>query len=131
MQHVLKEIMDQFVNKPFLRHQAQAFPQFSLAAAYAQEENDFTKSAKTVPLCEIPSTANIISSHVLYKIKVNDDLSLKQKALIAPYRNEHCIKYTFKSDCFMCPPAGLRIVSSIASPRQWRLTKIDVKTAFL
>lgn len=31
----------------------------------------------------------------------------------------------------MCPPSGFRIIASFASLRKWRLTKLDVKTAFL
>lgn len=106
MQNVLKETMDHFGNKPFLKYQAQAFPQFTLSTSYNQEKKDFKKTVKVVPLFEIPSPASIISSHVLYKLEVNDDLSLKLKACIAPHRNEDCVKNSLIFDGSMCPPAG-------------------------
>ena len=44
-------------------------------------------------------TTNIISSHAIYKIKLNEDLSLKLKARIAPYANEDSEKDVTKTDC--------------------------------
>lgn len=76
IQQVLQSMLDHFGNMAFLRHQAQAFPKLSLTAAYAQEEIGFKKTVKTVPLCEVPSRANIISSNVLYKLRFNYDMSI-------------------------------------------------------
>lgn len=131
MQDVLNDMLNYFGDKLFLRHQAQAFPQFRLRSAYELEEADFKKMIKLHPIADLPNHANLISSHVIYKLKVNDDSSLKLKARIAPHRNEDSAKDLLRSKCSMCPPAGFRIVTSIASLTKWRLTKIVVKTTFL
>lgn len=131
MHTVLLELMNYFGNKPFLRHQAQVFPQFSLKSVCDLEEADSKKTAKMCPLSEMPHTANILSSHVIYKLKVDDDRSLKLEASIAAHGNEESARDLLRSDCSMCPPAGFRIVTSIATLMKWRLTKIDIKTAFL
>lgn len=131
MQDVLQMIMKHFGNESFMKHRAQAFPQFCLAAVYETEQADPPKTVKLVPLWDVFSTANIISSHVLSKIKTNDDISLKLKARIVPHGNENCMRDMLRTDCSMWPLAGFCFVSSIASLWQWRLTKIDLKTAFL
>lgn len=73
----------------------------------------------------------MISSHTLYKVKQNDDRSLKLKARIAPHGNEDNLKDVLTKDCSTCPPTGLRILESIASLHGWNVYKADVKAAFL
>lgn len=85
MQSVLYHVLEYFGNRPSLRYQAQGFPQFSLKTAYDVEKKNFKKTVKIVPISEVPARANIISSHVLYKLKTDDDLSLKLKAGIASW----------------------------------------------
>lgn len=127
----LAAMFSHFGNKPFLKFQAQAFPEYVLSNAYNAEELDFKRTVKPVSLAEIPAKANIIASHTIYKLKINDDHSLKLKARIAPHGNEDSSRSLLRSDCSMCPPLGFRIIASLASIRKWRLSKIDVKTAFL
>lgn len=72
----------------------------------------------------------MISSPVIYKFKLLYDQSLNLKACIATHGNEDSKKY-LRSDCAICLPVGMRIILSLVSIRRWRLSKIDVKTAFL
>lgn len=57
-------------------HHAQGFQQHALHLTDKREEDAFVATAKRVPHFSVSNDANIISSHVLYKIKVNDDSSL-------------------------------------------------------
>lgn len=68
---------------------------------------------------------------MIYKVKINDDMSLKLKAGIAPHGNEDSAKSLLQFDCAMCPPAGFKIAPSIAALQKFRLKKINVKTVFL
>lgn len=86
-----------------------------------------------VKLHSIPNLrndANVISSHVIYKVKVNDDNSLKLKAWFAAHENENHAKDLLRSDCSMCSPTGFRVFTSMESLMKWRLNKINVKAAF-
>lgn len=65
---------------------------------------------------------------MLYKVKVNDDASLKIKALIAPLCNEEGIKVDTRIDCSMCASTGVRILVSIPTLGHWWLSKVDVTT---
>ena len=43
------------------------------------------KTVRKVPIEKVPKNSNVIASHVIYKVKKNDDLSLIMKARIAPH----------------------------------------------
>ena len=74
---------------------------------------------------------NIISSHVIYKIKINDDHSLKLKARISLHGNEDTQKELCKTDCSMCSPIGITVVLTTAVVRKWVFEKANVGLAFL
>ena len=126
-----QSMFNHFGNRPFLMSQAQGFPQACIINAYKREEESFKHTVRVVTRDTVPSNANVISSHVIYKIKLNDDNSLKLKARIAPHGNQDSMKTDLRSDCCMCSPTGLRIVLMIASLHKWKLAKADVKNAFL
>lgn len=79
----------------------------------------------------MPDYANIIRSHVLYKIKRRDDGTLTCKARIAPHVNEDRDSQKLRTDSASCTPMGIRVLFSLCVLFQWYLTKIDVKGAFL
>jgi len=120
-----------FGNKEFMLYQAQALPPFITQNAYDKEENAFLKTVRPVHVSEIPERANIITSHVLYKVKNCDDGTQIMKARIAPHGNKDCDKDGLKTDSTSCPPIGIRSLISIASIFKWFLVKIDFKSAFL
>lgn len=127
---VLCEMHEALGNKPLLLNHGQSFPQYVMYSAYETEEAEFKKHVRCVPIASIPDDTNIISSHTVYKIKIEDDDSLRLKARIAPHGNEDKIKQSLKSDCAMCSPTGIRIFLSITAIRRWPLVKADVKAAF-
>lgn len=73
-----------FGNKPFMQHQAQVLQSHVLYTAYCAEEESFKKQISVIARSELPPGANLICSHVIYKIKVEDDGMLKMKARFAP-----------------------------------------------
>lgn len=62
---VVKEIFNVFGNKPFMFHQAQAFPSYVLLKAYEAEESVFKQHVKCVSVSDVPQCANVISSHTV------------------------------------------------------------------
>jgi len=120
-----------FKFKEFLFHHAQGLPQFILQNAYRSEEDSFKKTVRMIHVTKVPQSANVISSHVLYKVKKLDDGSMKMKARIAPHGNKDKEKSTVKSDSATCPPIGVRVACSIATMKRWATAKIDFTAAFL
>lgn len=86
---------------------------------------------KVVPRNDVPDDANVINSHTLYKIKINDDRSPNLKACIPLHGNEDATKSLLSADCTICPADGLRIVDTIAPLKKWIVQKEDVESAFL
>ena len=101
-----KVLQEHFGHKRFLRHQAPGFEQFTLVNAYKVEEETFLKAVRPVTHEHIPAGSNVICSHVLYKVKQNDNGSLKLKARIAPHGNEDDLKNVLSKDCMTCPPTS-------------------------
>lgn len=93
-------------------------------------KESFIKSVKVVARTDVPSNENVVSSHVRYKVKQNDDGTLKLKARIAPHGNEKNVKEVLTKDCTTCPSIVLRIVESIALLFGWTIYKADVNSAF-
>lgn len=60
-----------------------------------------------VPIKEVSLKADIVKSHILYKIKQNDDKSLKLKPRVAAHRNEEELKDLFSKECSACPRTGI------------------------
>lgn len=91
----------------------------------------FLNNVKCVPRSSVPDIANIIGSHTVYKITVNDDESLKLKATIALHGNEDPDKSNLHTKCCMCPLLGIRVVSSTATIRRRRCVCTDAEAAFM
>lgn len=89
------------------------------------------RTVQPVQLNDIPQNSNVISIHVLYEFKTLDDATLMKKALISPHGNEDSLKLDLKSDCSIFSPVFMRILVSAASIFGYRLSKLDVKSAFL
>lgn len=102
-----------------------------LVNAYRSEEQQFLKTLQRVPRHLVPDASNIISSHVLYRMKINYDFFLQLKARIASHGNEDPFKNAVKSDCCIRAPTVTRVVLSVASLQKWRVVKADAKSAFL
>ena len=68
---------------------------------------------------------------MIYKVKANNDGSLKMKARIAPHGNKQKDRDKFKTDSTQCPPTGIRIMTSIATIVQRPISTIDFVRAFL
>lgn len=89
------------------------------------------RECKQVHRDQVLHRANVIRSHVLYKIKTCDDSTLMCKARIAPHGNEDREKENLRTDSASCPPLGIRMLFSLCAIMKWYLSKVDAKSAFL
>lgn len=51
---LIDEMLNYFSNRPFIRHQAQAFPTYVLQNAYITKEDDVKKNVKPTTLADVP-----------------------------------------------------------------------------
>lgn len=88
-QEVVKSMIEQLGQRPFLRHLGQGFEQSAMVRAYGKEEGEYVKILKSVLRKTVPHDANIVSLHMVYKNKKEGDESLPLKARTEPHRNEY------------------------------------------
>lgn len=128
---MISKLSDKFGNKPFLLHQIKFHEQFSIVDEYSTEEQTYLKSVRPVPKKKVPGHAEMFSSHKMYKLKYNEDGSLKLKARIAPHGNEDDLKKVLKKDCTTCPKTELSIFESVFSTIRVERSQGRVPVAFL
>lgn len=76
-----------FEHKEFSLNAAQGLPSFKIENAYKKEEDKFMRTVRLVPTSKVPQGANVITSHVMYKVKASDEVDFYLKARIAPHGN--------------------------------------------
>lgn len=94
----LASMKEYFVNKPFMRFQAHFFLSYAIADEYEEEELRFKKVVKVLPLDDVPRRCKDFSLRLIYKIKVQDYMTLKLKALIVPHGSEYSIRQEIRSN---------------------------------
>lgn len=128
---VLKQMREHFGNKTFMKHEARVFEQFSICNSYSKEEESFMKNLKLKSKDKLPKGADNINRNPLYKVKQEEDETLKLKSRIDPHGNQDIMRLDSNTYCATCPPTDLRIMESIASLNKWTVHKADVTAAFL
>lgn len=79
----------------------------------------------------VPMDANVISSHVVYKVKKDGDSSLTLKARICPHGDRDTMKDDFRNDSAMAQYCVIPVMLSIASMFKCKLRFVDMKGAYL
>lgn len=105
----------------FMRLMVQAFPSCFLVNSHQQEELTFFKIVRQVPKVTVLASANIVSSHVLFKVTREDAGSMLLNGHIALTGNEDAVPANLCSDYCMCAPPALQILLSVSTLRQLRL----------
>ena len=63
--------MDAIGNKYFMEQHVKGYKKHILIKAYKAEEQKFNKLIRTVSRHSLPNNGNVMSSHVIYKRKIN------------------------------------------------------------
>ncbi len=79
----------------------------------------------------IPGDANLISSHVAYKIKVTEEDKLKLKARICPHGNRDKDKDGIRKDSAAAQFPTIRLMLSLSALMGFRVGTIDISAAYL
>ena len=99
--------------------------------SYEEEEKNWVGVFEVVDESQVPKGANVISSHVAYKIKVGEDNTLKLKARICPHGNRDKEKDGIRKDSAAVQFPIIRLMLSIAALLGLRLGTIDITAAYL
>ena len=88
------------------------------------------KTVRELSIDKEPKDSNVITSHIIHKVKANDNGSLKMKARIAPFGNEDKDRFELITDSAHCPATRISILASVSTIMKWPIAKIDFMSAF-
>lgn len=96
--NVIALYAERFKRKDSVLSHAQGLATSVTENAYNMEQSTFSEDCTQIFKSDVPYEANIIASHVLYKIKTLDDGTLMCKYRIAPQGNKEKDKNKLKRD---------------------------------
>lgn len=107
-------------------------PQWILDEAFEEKYSaNWTDSYVPVNERDVPNDANIITSHVVYKIKTSEDGSRKLKSRIVPHGNRDDKKDSIRKDSATVQLNIIRLPLSLVTFLGFRLGAADIKGAYL
>lgn len=107
-------------------------PGWIVEKAMKQEHDDnWTDAYQEVAEHALPKGSNIISSHVVFKVKTNDDGSLRLKGRIVVHGNRDDDKDLVRSDSAAADMMIVRLVISLAAMLGFNLATADIKGAYM
>lgn len=107
-------------------------PPWILEEAFKTEHNSNWAEAYT-DVCDHSALrhANVITSHVVYKVKTQEDGSRSLKARIVPHGNRDDEKNDIRKDSSTAQLSTIRLLLSLVTFLGFRLTTADIKGAYL
>lgn len=131
-QDTLTEIYKVVGGKQLTRSKMAFAPSWVLDSALQEElQSNWKDAYDTVDDREIGNNANVIPSHVLYKVKNEEHNTKRMKARLCPNGNRDRMKKTVRKDSATAQFDIIRLLLSIASILCFRLGCIDIKGAYL
>lgn len=131
-QKVLQEIHKVTGGAQVSRKKMDCAPQWVLDKAVAEELDKAWKDAYVeVPEQTVPRNANIITSHIVYKVKREEKGHMRMKARLCPHGNRDMEKGNIRNDSSSAQFYVIRMMLSLVTLLKFRIGCIDVKGAYL
>lgn len=107
-------------------------PPWIVEQAFEKEHaSNWSDAYELVREKELPRTANVITSHVVYKLKTDETGSRDLKARIVPHGNKDLEKDSIRKDSATTQLSMIRLLLSIVTFLGFRLGFADIKGAYL
>ena len=107
-------------------------PPWILEQAFTKEyQSNWTDAFETTHERDVPDNANIITSHVVYKLKPSELGEREMKSRIVPHGNRDDEKNSIRKDSAMAQLGIVRLLLSIVTFLGMRLAMADIKGAYL
>lgn len=98
---------------------------------YQVEQENWSGIYEIVNESQVLKVANILSSHVVYKVKVNEDQSVKLKERIFPHGNREKEKEDIRQDRPTIKFPVIRFMLSLSVLLCLRIASVDISVAYL
>lgn len=131
-QMVLRDIHSVIGNAQVTISRMQSAPSWVTTKALEEEHHDNWRTAYyEVEESVVPRNANVISSHVVYKIKTEESGRHRLKARIVPHGNKDRMKDQVRKDSATAQFNIIRLMLAISSFFPMRLGVIDISGAYM
>ena len=131
-QHILRLIKQNIGTSQVNRNDLDFAPPWIVDETFQSElTENWATAYQQVDEADVPLHSNVITSHVVYKIKQDEAGTLKLKARIVPHGNRDPEKSNIRKDSMAVQFDAIRLKLSMAATRNFRLMLIDVKGAYL
>lgn len=131
-QRVLYGILKQIGTRQVNRSELIFAPPWVLEEAFEREHNsNWSDAYVCVPEAEVERKANLITSHVVYKVKTDEKSERTMKARIVPHGNRDKEKDDIRKDSATVQLDIIRLLLSLTTFMGFRLAAIDITGAYL
>lgn len=129
---VLSEIRDTIGTTQVNRKRLEGAPAWIVQKALDAEHNDNWKEAyEEIAESNVSRGENVIASHVVYKLKVDEEGKMKLKARICPHGNRDIEKDDVRKDSATAQFDTIRMALSMSTRMSAVLGHVDIKGAYL
>lgn len=130
--HVLSDIKALIGAEQVTRRRLEGIPAWIIQQALGKEHQDnWSEAYEEVPEGQVSRGENVIASHVVYKLKVDEKGGMKLKARICPHGNRDMLKDDVRKDASSAQFEVIRIAVSMATRMTGILGHVDIKGAYL
>ena len=129
---VLETIYDCVGSRQVTRNKLEFAPPWILDDAFDTEyKANWSESYTPVEEKDVPRHANIITSHVVYKVKTDEDGTRTLKSRIVPHGNRDDEKDSIRKDSATAQLNIIRLLLSLVTFLGFRIGTADIKGAYL
>lgn len=100
-------------------------------AVYSELRDNWEGSYNEVYEVEVPSDANVVFSHFVFKIKIEENGHMRLKARLCPHGNRDKEKGNLRKDASVAQFDVIRLLLSLATILQFSIGCVDIKGAYL
>ena len=129
-QRILAQLYRKYGSEQFTQSAARDIPDWAYAKALEAELKNWEGHYQQSSIAEIPPGSNIVGSHVVYRIKKNEDGSYRFKARLVVHGNEDASKDDIRKDAATAHLTTIRLILSLAVCYGFQLGQIDIKAAY-
>eukprot|EP00171_Calliarthron_tuberculosum_P007062 IDg7062t1 len=130
-QHELSKIYEVIGPQTVTQRDMEFAAPWIVEESYKEEESNWNDVYVVVNERDIPMKSNVITSHVTYKIKVQEDNTLKLKSRICAHGNRDNDKDKVRKDSAAAQFPIIRLLAIISTLLGFKMACIDISAAYL
>ena len=127
---ILAKLYKKYNSEQFTKQKAPDIPEWLYIEAVASELQNWKSQYEHVKLADVPADANVIGSHLVYRIKKDEKGQFRFKARLVVHGNEDEQKDAIRKDAATAHLVTIRLILSMATCYNFELGQIDIKAAY-